>query len=184
MKKLMFMAVACVMSFAASAAATNWSASNVYQPGTTTAGASYLFYCFDDATYSRASALADLNNGDTSFVSKALGSGAVTSGGKIAKNGLGDYANSTDVTGYIVIFDAAALDDAANAYVTATATGTTGATGQSASLKFNSQAATGTASNWVALSSTPAIPEPTSGLLMLVGLGALALRRRRAYVSV
>ena len=27
---------------------------------------------------------------------------------------------------------------------------------------------------------TPAIPEPTSGILMLVGLGALALRRRKA----
>ena len=27
---------------------------------------------------------------------------------------------------------------------------------------------------------TPGVPEPTSGLLMLVGLGALALRRRRA----
>ena len=28
--------------------------------------------------------------------------------------------------------------------------------------------------------STPVVPEPTSGILMLVGLGALALRRRRA----
>ena len=27
---------------------------------------------------------------------------------------------------------------------------------------------------------TPSVPEPTSGLLMIVGLGALALRRRRA----
>ena len=32
------------------------------------------------------------------------------------------------------------------------------------------------ASSW----STASVPEPTSGLLMLVGLGALALRRRRA----
>ncbi len=36
--------------------------------------------------------------------------------------------------------------------------------------------ATQTTSNW----KTASVPEPTSGILMLVGLGALALRRRRA----
>ena len=34
----------------------------------------------------------------------------------------------------------------------------------------------GAASNW----QTAAVPEPTSGLLMLVGLAGLALRRKRA----
>ena len=36
--------------------------------------------------------------------------------------------------------------------------------------------------SWTAVGggSTPPIPEPTSGILMIVGLGALALRRRKA----
>ena len=45
----------------------------------------------------------------------------------------------------------------------------------SATLNFgNLKTATQNAGNWVA------VPEPTSGLLMLVGLAGLALRRRRA----
>ena len=33
---------------------------------------------------------------------------------------------------------------------------------------------------WTAVASTPVIPEPTSGLLLLLGVAGLALRRRRA----
>ena len=45
-----------------------------------------------------------------------------------------------------------------------------------ATVTFGSGTALSTESNWT----TAAVPEPTSGLLLLVGAAALALRRRRA----
>ena len=45
-----------------------------------------------------------------------------------------------------------------------------------ATVTYASKTEMATASNWQTL----AVPEPTSGLLMLVGLGALALRHKRA----
>ncbi len=59
-------------------------------------------------------------------------------------------------------------------YTSAIKTATALETGAS-NVAFGSlKAATQTAGNWTA------VPEPTSGLLMLVGLAGLALRRRRA----
>ena len=88
------------------------------------------------------------------------------------KTANGTYANEQTVSYMTIVFDAASAADAQNYLVTsgdAPATGTFSAAGLLA-VAQGSQAG----KTWTA------VPEPTSGLLMLVGLAGLALRRRRA----
>ena len=73
-----------------------------------------------------------------------------------------------------LIFNADNIADATHVYVTDVKTAATGANGQAANFAFGALTGTQNAANW------QAVPEPTSGLLMLVGLAGLALRRRRA----
>ena len=75
-----------------------------------------------------------------------------------------------------MIFNNAAAADATYYAYTAKGTTTIPAGGSDMSMAFGTFTdATASTGGW-----TQTVPEPTSGLLMLVGLGALALRRRRA----
>ena len=194
MKKIVIALSAIVMATVASAATVKWNASGVYERGSTTvmAGSSYMAYFVDSATLSRADMLATYYDSETkqldlsflSTVSAANGysntfrENANTGAGLGASQGgtlTTAAGNSEAWTGYLVIVDATSLDDATYAFITDEVTKSTGANGQQANIGFASLSGTQTASNWYA-----AAPEPTSGLLMLVGLAGLALRRRRA----
>ena len=160
----------------AHAATVNWSVAGVYKPETTTAGAGYAVYLFQATEGLTASSIASAVEAGNfaSVASSALSSGTTLASGAFMKTGLGSYSGTTDAPTSVdfitIVFDAAAYADAENYAMGSTTLTFTSATG----------AKTAAFTNFSTNNSWQAVPEPTSGLLMLVGLAGLALRRRRA----
>ena len=160
MKKLLVLAAAVVAGVAANAASFNWSAANIYSSDLTTkyTGTINLYVSgvsdLDGIVLSTVSA----NNG---VVTTALAGNAFSSDKLIAGNS------------YDFFFT---FEDGDKVFTSATKSATAQATA-TATIQFANMASqTQNASNW----SGSAVPEPTSGLLMLLGMAGLALRRRRA----
>ena len=186
MKKLIVFGLAAIAAVAANAASFYWSLNNVQKvDGNSSVGVKA--YLIDASVVSRDAMIAALTANDTS---KVAGTAILTETSTIAQGTTGlsrinvtqGTASSTKETysAYTVILDGAPgsaknfivsqqLSNAANpGYIPP---GSTEPGLGNVQMSFGSQASNG----WTAMA-----PEPTSGILMLVGLGALALRRRRA----
>lgn len=185
MKKLMFMLAAVAIAATTQAASVYWTCTNVKDSsGNAVSGLAY-FLTTDMLSYSDAQALAGKG---ADAITTALGSaysysgtsGAFgkASGAAVANATLG-LADSSDYTAYLMIFDTATVTDASNFYLTTTkALSTLEGADDLAQVKWGTQSTPSQAAGaWKAVSD---VPEPTSGLLMLVGLAGLALRRKRA----
>ena len=182
MKKLMILAAAVVATVAANAAAITWGSGTVYMADSSKAGkdavTAYLFLV-DSTTYD---ALAANTTGaalsDAVYAAYGSSLGTATANKTTTAKGI---ANITDPTVYgngDTAYAAILYIDGDN-YMGNVATYT---------LTSDLNATVGDLSNIiggnVAGGSTPtawsSVPEPTSGLLMLLGMAGLALRRRRA----
>lgn len=183
MKKIMFALAAIAMAFAANAAAAPWKATltNIYLGDTTTKYAGSV-YIMDAATYSMEALYNNFAN--NSWTATELGTAAaatITAASGAAVNKTFDYGTG----GQSYDFYAVVLDGS-NIYFSnlladkAASTSTSAATLQFGAQTTGSQKAPVAGFQGASAWSSVAVPEPTSGLLLLMGLAGLALRRKRA----
>lgn len=176
MKKILIAALAVAMGVVANAAVANWSVDNIYVAGTTDYAEGYKVYYFDTSALTIAAATSAIAAGDVSFISKGYAGADLTDDEGYAEGASGAIYSANDaVNGYLVIFNSSDAASATAAYVTSVKSATINNLGANAALAFGDLVATQNASNW-----TAAAPEPTSGLLFLLGVAGLALKRKRA----
>ena len=195
MKKLLTALVLVLTIGVANAASLNWVISGVNLPETTTPASGVAVYMFATAAGGNAlsfssgaeittvdAVIASIQNGTFNGSGAYVSSVLTSAGGTTAATGVSSAFGAGDsLSAFAVIFDNADITKAENFMIAENAAGNqvlsaswTSSTGAK-SLAWGSQATNGT--EWHAI---VAVPEPTSGLLMLVGLTGLALRRRRA----
>jgi hypothetical protein len=191
MKKLIIAAFAVAFAAATQAATINWGGDICLQDCTTplTSG-STAYLVFSETAFAAPTTvtIADggianwtVNNGASVVASYSITDADIGNWNFVASyNKSGEAING--YFGVIVVDGSAAADGLSGAYASLVSANLE-ATAPTANLLYGD----GSFNNWIgengfnSVSFTAAsVPEPTSGLLMLVGLAGLALRRRRA----
>ena len=186
MKKLMLTAVAIAMAVVANAASIKWNTNYEVGDGTdsglTSATVAYLI---DSAALSQSSIYDALVAGSTldAAVEGKYVKSATMSDGAVATQTFDAFTAGEKKTLYMVCFDS----DLNAVYFSEEIQKSILGTGSANYFFDNNTSIEATMADmstfdasvggWV---STAAVPEPTSGLLMLLGMAGLALRRRRA----
>lgn len=192
MKKLMIVCVAVAMAAVAQAASINWSITNVYSPSDSTSKVSagsmsaWLFVTANSTDVTTgipvttmAAVQSVLDGGDlTGLSSLAAAHASNTAVGNIAgATGLTGFSSGS-LTAFAVVIDSANLATAEHYFLVsdgATKTATfTSATGVKMLAWGDQTAISQDPTKW------SAVPEPTSGLLLLLGMAGLALKRKVA----
>ena len=186
MRKVMLFA-ACAMLAAVTQAA---------QVGWTLAGASafandaYQFFVIGQNGATSIATITALLDAGTSVDSYAFGSGTVAASGSasVVATASGKTLDAGTYTGFFVVFDSASPASGSANYAVvsgaSTLTKTIGTTTATAAFSSgNASSILNNDANWKSFGpaggGTDPIPEPTSGLLLLVGGAMLALRRKQ-----
>ena len=185
MKKLFITVVAIALAIGTQAATCKWSSGTLIKGANedgsfTSANAAsgtlnMYVWLVDQATYNSTS-LEDIGAKDVSTAT-ASKSGAGAAGITVTTT-VNDWTADQDNPVYALVLTTYKSGDV-EAYIANKAVGNINGSGTGGTVSNLAKNIGGTGGAAITSWST-AVPEPTSGLLMLVGLGALALRRRRA----
>ncbi len=182
MKKFIITAVLVLCGTIAQAASINWSANVIQSSPSASVGAGWVVQVYSsDVVFSYDAAKA----GDIS----AWQSGAtVAAGTTFRASGSGTQDNGTTAYYYAVVYDSSSVADAKNYIISDVVKITTSEGGASVNLSFGAMNGTTVAntflnSSWTSVGGgsggDSGAPEPTSGLLLVVGGALLALRRKQ-----
>ena len=179
MKKLLTLVSAIAATIAVNAASCNWSTTgSIYSPTDSTATlAGFTAYLFDTTTISQSALVTALRDGGSITDYSAMSTYTTDSTAKVATTAFTQDSGKTIEAFFAIV-------DGDYVYISNSKSAVTADVGD-AKFSFASQS---TISKNVFDSSTAyssagwyqTVPEPTSGLLMLLGMAGLALRRRRA----
>ena len=188
MKKVMITVGAAIVASAINAASFQWSSTGtVYDPaGTSMASTGFTAYLFDSSAVSQSALVAALRAGGSIADYTALDTFTTSNAAKISKQTAFETTTAAgdDLSSYFAIITTSGGTDyvyiSNEKTVAAQETATVGiafASQSTSSASVNPFETAYSSAGWYATSS---VPEPTSGLLMLLGMAGLALRRRRA----
>ena len=190
MKKLMIaVAIVCAATMSQASQFT-WGSKTtgtgaVLWDGTDKANAKTTFgqvavYLFDAATYDQATAFADLT-GKGLDTAKAISTATLSTASKVPTTTIQDYGTSGN---YYDFYFATILDDKTfyiSSMMEDQMAKESGATAmQWSDLASNSKTTLDASAGFKGAGVYSAVPEPTSGLLLLLGIAGMALRRRHA----
>lgn len=169
---------ATLLGFAAHAAAANWEIKSDWVSSDGENPLEVAVYAFDALANPLADVTAALESGDMSVLNSALSSGIVNDEGsfKFNGNGITDNGGTPPAASVYTIFldtDSASTATGYFASGVKSVTLTDAVMADSANFAWDEISVT---------SFTPMsnVPEPTSGLLLLIGVAGLALRRKQA----
>lgn len=176
MKKIIIIALVTMLGITANAAAVTWTIMNIQSSPSTTASSGWLVQIYaNTVTYDYANALTG------NITAKFSGQTASGSGDIVyAMQKESDAASKLEtVSVFAVIYDASTVAGAKHYIVSGITEKTVPEGGTNITITFGNMGQNN-ASNMFNNSSWVAVPEPTSGILLLLGAAGLALKRKKA----
>ncbi len=174
MKKLIIVAAVTFAAIIAQASALNWGINSGTLDTTKFASGTAYFIAVNDLARPT---LTDQTAGDwyknniATAKSSALFTGVVTGGAFYSLAEANDYSRARQ--NYWLLIDNDATTDADHYFAVATI---------NKAITFNSNSTVAVTAGWAStqMATFAAVPEPTSGLMLLLGIAGLALKRKRA----